>query len=227
TRALEQLYLLKALDNKGIITDLGRRMAEFPLEPAFARVLLMSKELACTREAISIISLLSVDSIFFTPQDKRDQATESKKKFASPLGDLITLLNVLHGYQDQNGNTQWCRQNFINKRNMKIVMDVQNQLIHLCDRIGISNTVSCGIDYDRLIRCLLSGFIRNTAILQPNNTYKTIIGNQAMMCNKKVEAVMYTELVLTSRPYMKYVTLVQTNWLQEMMSSSYSSNLES
>ncbi|CAG8552421.1 8284_t:CDS:10 [Ambispora gerdemannii] len=229
TRALEQLYLLKALDNKGIITDLGRRMAEFPLEPAFARVLLASKELACTREAISIISLLSVDSIFFTPQDKRDQATETKKKFASPLGDLITLLNVLHGYQDQNGNAQWCRQNFINKRNMKIVLDVQNQLIPLCNRIGISNTVSCGIDYDRLIRCLLNGFIRNTAMLQPNNTYKTIcvsIHPSSVMCNKKVEAVMYTELVLTSRPYMKYVTLVQTNWLQEMMSSSYSSNLE-
>ncbi|KAG9286822.1 hypothetical protein G9A89_012372 [Geosiphon pyriformis] len=223
-RALEQLYVLQALDNQGRITTLGQRMAEFPLEPTFAKVLLSSKELSCTREAIAVISLLSVDSIFFTPQDKREQAVDAKKKFASPLGDLITLLNVLRGYEEQKGDSQWCRQNFINKRNIKHVLDVQKQLLHLCEHIGISAKISCGIDYDKLLKCMVCGFFGNTALIQPNNTYQTITGNQtvaihpsSVLCNAKAEAVMYIELVLTSKPYMKNVTSVHTSWLQEMM----------
>ena len=85
--------------------------------------------MGCTREAIAVISFLSVDSIFFTPQDKREQAADTKKKFSSPLGDLITFLNVLNGYEDQKGNAQWCHQNFINKRNMKQVLVSEQYLL--------------------------------------------------------------------------------------------------
>ena len=42
-KALEQLYSLNALDNSGKITSLGKRMAKFPLEPTFAKVLLASE----------------------------------------------------------------------------------------------------------------------------------------------------------------------------------------
>lgn len=42
-RALEQLFILKALDSQGRITELGKKMAEFPLEPAYAKVLIVSQ----------------------------------------------------------------------------------------------------------------------------------------------------------------------------------------
>jgi len=45
-----------------------------------------------------------------------------KKKFISPFGDLITFLNVLRSYEVQKGNSEWCYQNFINRRNMKHVI---------------------------------------------------------------------------------------------------------
>ena len=32
-RAMEELYALGALDDEGLLTRLGRKMAEFPLEP--------------------------------------------------------------------------------------------------------------------------------------------------------------------------------------------------
>ncbi|EXX55476.1 Prp22p [Rhizophagus irregularis DAOM 197198w] len=121
-RALEQLFILKALDSQGRITELGKKMAEFPLEPAYAKVLIVSQEMSCTREAIEIVSLLSVESIFFSPQDQREHASEMKKKFISPFGDLITFLNVLRSYEVQKGNSEWCHQNFINRRNMKHVI---------------------------------------------------------------------------------------------------------
>ena len=42
-RALEQLYALGALNDKGELTKLGRRMAEFPLDPMLAKMLIASE----------------------------------------------------------------------------------------------------------------------------------------------------------------------------------------
>ncbi|CAB4375012.1 unnamed protein product [Rhizophagus irregularis] len=221
-RALEQLFILKALDSQGRITELGKKMAEFPLEPAYAKVLIVSQEMSCTREAIEIVSLLSVESIFFSPQDQREHASEMKKKFISPFGDLITFLNVLRSYEVQKGNSEWCHQNFINRRNMKHVIEVRKQLIQLCTRMGIPTNSSCGNEYEIVLKCILCGFFRNSAILQPTNNYRTIFSNQnvnihpsSTLFNKKVEAVMYTELVLTTKPYMKNVSAIQSNWLSD------------
>jgi len=43
--AMESLYQLGALDDEGLLTRLGRRMAEFPLEPMLCKMLIMSVHL--------------------------------------------------------------------------------------------------------------------------------------------------------------------------------------
>ena len=43
-RALEQLYALGALNDHGELTKLGRRMAEFPLDPMLAKMVIASGE---------------------------------------------------------------------------------------------------------------------------------------------------------------------------------------
>ena len=43
--AMEGLYALGALDEEGLLTRLGRKMAEFPLEPNLSKILLTSVEL--------------------------------------------------------------------------------------------------------------------------------------------------------------------------------------
>ncbi|KAG1220422.1 hypothetical protein G6F35_006721 [Rhizopus arrhizus] len=100
-RALEELYALGAINDQGQLSDAGKQMAEFPLDPMYSKVLIQSKEYECTSEAIAIISLLSVDSIFFTPSDKREQAAEARKKFLHSDGDHLTLLNVLKSYWEK------------------------------------------------------------------------------------------------------------------------------
>ncbi len=42
--ALEQLYALGALNHKGELTKLGRRMAEFPVDPMMAKMILASEK---------------------------------------------------------------------------------------------------------------------------------------------------------------------------------------
>ncbi|KAG0737325.1 hypothetical protein G6F57_003686 [Rhizopus arrhizus] len=219
-RALEELYALGAINDQGQLSDAGKQMAEFPLDPMYSKVLIQSKEYECTSEAIAIISLLSVDSIFFTPSDKREQAAEARKKFLHSDGDHLTLLNVLKSYWEVKGDHEWCRDNFINNRNMKVAMEVRDQLIRFCERIDINPNSSCGSETDNLLKCFLTGFFHNTALLQPDGSYKSVTGGQnikihpgSAMFGKRVEGIFYNELVFTTKHYVRGVSAIQSAWL--------------
>jgi ATP-dependent RNA helicase DHX8/PRP22 len=74
--AMETLYNLGALDDEGLLTKLGRMMAEFPLAPHLAKMLLTSVDLGCTDEVITIVAMLSVQNIFYRPRDKQNIADQ-------------------------------------------------------------------------------------------------------------------------------------------------------
>lgn len=58
--ALEHLYTLGCLDDEGLLTRLGLKMAEFPMEPPLSKMLITSVDLGCSDEAATIIAMLSV-----------------------------------------------------------------------------------------------------------------------------------------------------------------------
>jgi ATP-dependent RNA helicase DHX33 len=86
------------------LTDLGRKMSQFPLDPKFSRCLLAAanvNECKCVEEILKIVSLLSVDSVFLqvnNNQNKRENANAIRQKFVSADGDPITLLNVYKAF---------------------------------------------------------------------------------------------------------------------------------
>ena len=71
---MEQLYTLGALDDQGLLTKLGRLMAEFPVEPQLSKMLLTAVDLGCADEVLSIVSMLQVQNVFYRPRDKQQVA---------------------------------------------------------------------------------------------------------------------------------------------------------
>ncbi|KAJ3272638.1 putative ATP-dependent RNA helicase dhx33 [Terramyces sp. JEL0728] len=214
--ALEQLFALGALNDQGELTDIGRQMSWFPTDPTFA------KKYKCTKEAIDLISMLSVDSLFFSPTDKRDEAQASKKIFMSYEGDHITLLNVMKAYESTKGDAQWCHDHFISARSMKNIMDIRKQLLSFASQQNIDTSASCGQDYESLIKCLLSGFFKNVAIRQHDGTFKTLLTREivyihptSVLFQTKQPAIMFSECVKTTRQYLKNVSVIQPSWLSE------------
>uniref|UniRef100_A0A1I7VSS6 RNA helicase n=1 Tax=Loa loa TaxID=7209 RepID=A0A1I7VSS6_LOALO len=87
--ALTQLHTLSALDNDGLLTRLGRRMAEFPLEPSLAKLLIMSVDLCCSDEVLTIVSMLSVQNVFYRPKEGYRTIVDGQNVYIHPSSALF------------------------------------------------------------------------------------------------------------------------------------------
>ncbi|KAI0778818.1 P-loop containing nucleoside triphosphate hydrolase protein [Trametes elegans] len=220
--ALESLYALSALDDEGLLTRLGRKMADFPMEPPLAKMLIASVELGCSEEILSIVAMLSVQSVFYRPKEKQGQADSKKAKFHQPEGDHLTLLTVYNGWKASNFSNPWCYENFIQARSMRRAQDVRKQLLGIMDRYK-HDIISAGKDYNRVRRAICSGYFRNAAKKDPQEGYKTLVEGtpvyihpSSALFNRNPEWCIYHELILTTREYCHNVTAIEPKWLVEV-----------
>lgn len=175
--AFEQLKLLGAIEHiqSTTLTSLGKKMGQFPLDPRFSKVLLAAHAYSCLEEAMTIVALLSCESILLTPPSKREQAEMVRQKFRSAYGDHITLLNIYREYSNlgQNNVRAWCLEHFINTRNILYAKEIRNQLDQICKRCGLTPS-SCGSQMDQVRKCLLAGLFANVAELHKDKQYITV-----------------------------------------------------
>lgn len=160
-RALELLNYLGALDDNGDLTPLGSMMAEFPLDPQLAKMVIASCDHNCSNEILSVTAMLSVPQVFLRPNEARKAADEAKMKFAHIDGDHLTLLNVYHAYKQSHEDVQWCYDNFIQHRSLKSADNVRDQLTRIMDRFNLArrSTDFNSRDYYLNIRkALVAGF---------------------------------------------------------------------
>lgn len=97
--SMYQLWVLGALDNIGDLTPIGRKMSEFPMEPSMAKMLIASVEYGCSAEMLTIVSMLSVPSVFYRPKERMEEADAAREKFAVAESDHLTLLNVFQQWR--------------------------------------------------------------------------------------------------------------------------------
>ncbi|KAF8518624.1 P-loop containing nucleoside triphosphate hydrolase protein [Gautieria morchelliformis] len=220
--ALEQLYALSALDDEGLLTRLGRKMADFPMEPPQAKMLIASVDLGCSEEILSVVAMLSVQNVFYRPKEKQGQADSKKAKFHQPEGDHLTLLTVYNGWKASQFSNPWCHTNFIQARSMRRAQDVRKQLLGIMDRYK-HDILSAGRDYNRVRRAICSGFFRNAAKKDPQEGYKTLVEGtpvyihpSSALFNRAPEWLIYHELLLTTREYCHTVTAIEPKWLVEV-----------
>jgi ATP-dependent RNA helicase DHX8/PRP22 len=172
--ALEELYALSALDDEGLLTRLGRKMADFPMTPALSKTLIASVDLGCSDEILTIVAMLSLPTVFYRPKEKQTQADQKKAKFHDPHGDHLTLLNVYNAWKQNKYAKPWCFENFIQARSMQKAKDVRDQLVKIMERYK-HPIVSCGRATDKVRQALCSGFFRCSARKDPQEGYKTLI----------------------------------------------------
>jgi ATP-dependent RNA helicase DHX8/PRP22 len=220
--ALQQLYNLGALDEEGLLTRLGRKMAEFPLEPAMAKMLMASVDLGCSEEIVTVVAMLSAQNIFFRPREKQAQADQKHAKFFQPEGDHITLYTVYEAWRNNNFSNAWCHDNYIHARSMKRAQDVRKQILMIMDRYKL-DLVSAGRNFDKIRRAICSGYFWNCAKKDPQEGYKTLVEQtpvyihpSSSLFHSQPDWVVYFELVLTTKEYMRECCSIEPKWLIEL-----------
>lgn len=100
-KQLKQLGAIKSIQNAQL-TETGRRMSQFPLDPTFSKIIISSPKYDCVNAILDIVAMLSTENVFCEPgQNNRDQAVAQHNKFYDRLGDHMTLLKIYSDYKCQ------------------------------------------------------------------------------------------------------------------------------
>lgn len=217
--ALETLFELGALDEEGLLTRLGRKMAELPMEPKLSKMVLSSVDLGCSDEIITITSMLSVQNVFYRPKDKQVLADRKKSKFYHPQGDHLTYLNVYNSWKKQRYSAAWCYENFLHSRALKGAQDVRKQLINIFDKYKL-DIISAENDHEKIRKAICAGFFSNSCKKDSQEGYRNLVDHQQVylhpsstLFNKSPEWILYHELVFTSKEYIRDCCTIKPHWL--------------
>jgi pre-mRNA-splicing factor ATP-dependent RNA helicase DHX15/PRP43 len=224
-RALEHLHYLGALNDEGELTKQGQNMADIPVEPQLAKMLMTSEQYGCPDEILSIVSLLSTQNVFMRPKEAAKEADLSKAQFAHEDGDHITLLNAYLAYKESGNDKDYCYDNFLNYRSLQSADNVRNQLARQMQKLGITlrpQNLTASDYYVNIRKCIASGLFMQVAHLQRQGHYLTAKDNQVVaihpssVMNTKPQWVAFQDFVMTTRNFIRTVTPIPVEWLIEM-----------
>ena len=227
-KALAELYMLGALNDKGELTILGRKMSQLPMEPMMAKTIIAGDKYKCLDEIVTIVAMLGVgNSVFFSPKDKEKQAEQSRKAFASPAGDHLTLLRVYKDWENTQYSENWCREYFVQHRSMKRARDIRDQVSALVEQLDLDKS-SDPHNIDNIRKAICAGYFQNSAKLNKSGNYTTIrtphtvsIHPHSCMFKQNPRFVVFHETVLTSKEFMRNVIEVKSDWLMEVAPDFY------
>jgi len=226
--ALNLLYALQAFNHKGQLTKIGRQLAEFPTSPNQAKAILAAEKEGVVEEVLSIVSILGeVSSLYYRPKDKKVMADSAHQRLRVPHGgDHLTLLNIYSQWVDSGYSSIWARENFLDDRSLKRARDVREQLAKLCDRVEVPLSTNPN-DVAGIKRAILAGYFHHCAKMQRNGDgYRVLKGNSSVVyphpssvvfqLEPPPRLVLYHELVLTSKEYMRSVCPIEPELMAQV-----------
>ncbi|ONK77742.1 uncharacterized protein A4U43_C02F10070, partial [Asparagus officinalis] len=240
--ALRQLYLIDAIDENGRTTNIGRTMAELPLEPSLSRTLIEANGLDCLSQALTVAAMLSAETTlrpaFSKSKEKKRKEPLPKLPDGSGWGDHIQLLQIYESWYRANYDPNWCADNDLQIRSMKFSRDVRKQLSQIIQKISKGPVdVKSGLrhkksdhDYQKLRRALCKGYGNQLAErMLHHNGYRTL-GYRSQLIQVHPSSVLetdedgqlpdyvvYHELINSSRPFMRNVCAVEMSWVMPIL----------
>ena len=187
------LHELGAIDEAGVLTDLGRELAHLPVDPTVGRMILQARTEKAMREVLIIAAGLSIQDPRERPLDQQQKADLAHRRFNHPDSDFLALLAIWEIYHDEFEKLslgklrKFCTAHFLSFTRMREWRDVHSQLEDtLRGREGFMRTsVYDGVKpgeevkfapgtpaYRAIHRCILSGLLGNIATRTDEGDYR-------------------------------------------------------
>jgi hypothetical protein len=190
------------------------------------------------KEALTLVAMLTVEHVLVLPphaaEGARQQAAEAHRCLSAVEGDLPSLVNIYDAWVRAHKDSTWCRRNFLNARNLSQAHNARQQLQQLLKRMSVDVEVSCGAERDALLRCLACALFLNAARRTPDKAYATFVNPQSDLHihpssalfgrNPPPTAIIYCEVVHTSKRYMRGLAVIKPEWLSELLPKVFGTN---
>jgi ATP-dependent helicase HrpA len=130
-------------DPRKRLTDTGRKLAQLPVDPRLARMVLEADRNGCVREVMVIAAALSIQDPRERPADKQAQADQQHARFKDESSDFLTFLNLwryVREQQKERGSSAFrrmCKQEYLNFLRIREWQDIYSQLRSVAQQMGI------------------------------------------------------------------------------------------
>lgn len=228
-RLLDELGALhEGTDNKGAyrLTPMGKQLAQLPIDPRLARMVLEARKYSAVRELMVITAALSIQDPRERPIDKQQASDEKHKRFQDKDSDFLSFLNLwdyLKTQQKELSHSQFrkmCRQEFLNFMRLREWQDVYTQLRQVIKELGFAIN-SEPADFRSVHVSLLSGLLSHIGqkdtdkqeFTGARNARFSIYPGSALF-KKPPKWTMVAELVETSRLWGRVAARIEPEWIE-------------
>ncbi|MFD7062851.1 ATP-dependent RNA helicase HrpA [Streptomyces sp. NPDC059906] len=223
------------------LTDTGRKLAQLPVDPRLARMVLEADKNGCVREVMVIAAALSIQDPRERPAEKQAQADQQHARFKDETSDFLAFLNLwryVREQQKERGSSSFrrmCKQEYLNFLRIREWQDIYTQLRTVARQMGIHlNDADQAAPDDRVHVSLLAGLLSHVGMkdvkdaggeggrstgkneyLGARNARFAIFPGSALF-KKPPRFVMSAELVETSRLWARVNAKIEPEWVEPL-----------
>ncbi|MEU2783398.1 ATP-dependent RNA helicase HrpA [Streptomyces sp. NPDC007110] len=229
-------------DPRKRLTDTGRKLAQLPVDPRLARMVLEADRNGCVREVMVIAAALSIQDPRERPADKQAQADQQHARFKDETSDFLAYLNLwryIREQQRERGSSSFrrmCKQEYLNFLRIREWQDIYTQLRTVAKQMGI-HLAEDDAPADRIHVSLLAGLLSHIGMkdvkeskdsapgarkdggrneyLGARNAKFAIFPGSALF-RKPPRFVMSAELVETSRLWARVNAKIEPEWVEPL-----------
>ncbi|QQF87048.1 ATP-dependent RNA helicase HrpA [Histophilus somni] len=241
-KLLEELQAFEWKKNKQgekrQLTAIGKQLAQLPVDPRLAKMLLSAVQFSCLHELMIIVAALSIQDPRERPQEKQQSADDKHRRFADKKSDFLAYLNLWNYIQEQqkilskNQFRRLCRKEYLNYLRIREWQDIYHQIRLTVREMGLPIN-SHEAEYAQIHTALLSGLLSHIGFkenekqqyLGARNAHFSIFPNSVLF-KKQPKWVVAAELVETSKLWGRIMADIEPEWIEplakHLVKSSYS-----
>ncbi|ANS66285.1 ATP-dependent helicase [Streptomyces lincolnensis] len=213
------------------LTQTGRKLAQLPVDPRLARMVLEADKNGCVREVMVIAAALSIQDPRERPAEKQTQADQQHARFKDETSDFLAYLNLwryVREQQKERGSSSFrrmCKQEYLNFLRIREWQDIYSQLRTVAKQMGIHPNEDDAADQSVHVS-LLAGLLSHVGMkdvkdgnkneyLGARNAKFAIFPGSALF-KKQPRFVMSAELVETSRLWARVNAKIEPEWVEPL-----------
>ncbi|HUH36537.1 MAG TPA: ATP-dependent RNA helicase HrpA [Spongiibacteraceae bacterium] len=208
----------------GQLSATGRQLAQLPVDPQLGRMLVEASAGGCLREALVVVSALSVQDPRERPADKKQAADEQHRRFQDPDSDFVAWLKLWDYYETQRQELsssqlkKLCQREFLAWMRMREWRDIHHQLRLACKALGWRENQQPA-DYAALHRALLAGLLSHIGMQDERSEYLGTRNRRfrlfpgSGLAKKPPRWVLAAEIVETSQVFARCVAKIEPEWV--------------